>query len=374
MTVTDILTEWSYRCPDGIVDLKDPIKINILNEILKEIGFQETIEEAMSLRNQIIRKLINNSEGKLDFHSRPGRVKNIGNISFEKFQEIAAKTFPESTIMPLEVNNPENPSSSNPAIKFKDEEIIIILGREAPGLQAEKQQVENLNKFIQSIEDEINININDKIYNNIKSAKLAPKNKHADIILEGDENIYIQYKDAKEADGFQQYSGIEKFKDKDIVKDFINKIDISIQNKNKNLDQNKKLDGVEKGKGYKKEIPKTDNLYNQGIFGIGDSEGDKVQIVCIGPIKIEKEGEYYTIKGSTNTLTEGNSIPNDYQPYLGARYASDRNQFGLNHTRFGIYPKKYVTNYDGIDKESTQEKSAQKEPTLEEILFSLRPK
>lgn len=47
MTVTDILTEWSYRCSDGIVDLKDPIKITILNEILKEIGFQETIEEIL---------------------------------------------------------------------------------------------------------------------------------------------------------------------------------------------------------------------------------------------------------------------------------------------------------------------------------------
>ena len=37
MTVIDkILNEWSFRCHDGIVDLNDPIKLSILNEI---IGF-----------------------------------------------------------------------------------------------------------------------------------------------------------------------------------------------------------------------------------------------------------------------------------------------------------------------------------------------
>ena len=37
MNVIDkILEEWSFRCHDGIVDLNDPIKLSILNEI---IGF-----------------------------------------------------------------------------------------------------------------------------------------------------------------------------------------------------------------------------------------------------------------------------------------------------------------------------------------------
>ena len=35
MTVIDkILREWSFRCHDGIVDINDPIKLSILNEIL----------------------------------------------------------------------------------------------------------------------------------------------------------------------------------------------------------------------------------------------------------------------------------------------------------------------------------------------------
>jgi hypothetical protein len=44
MTVIDnILNEWSFRCHDGIVDLNDPIKLSILEEIL---GF--TLDEAKS--------------------------------------------------------------------------------------------------------------------------------------------------------------------------------------------------------------------------------------------------------------------------------------------------------------------------------------
>jgi hypothetical protein len=39
MKVIDkILLEWSFRCHDGIVDLNDPIKMSILNEILDKLG------------------------------------------------------------------------------------------------------------------------------------------------------------------------------------------------------------------------------------------------------------------------------------------------------------------------------------------------
>jgi hypothetical protein len=44
MNITDeILLEWSYRCPDGIVDLNDSKKLDILAKILKEnnIGLEE---------------------------------------------------------------------------------------------------------------------------------------------------------------------------------------------------------------------------------------------------------------------------------------------------------------------------------------------
>ena len=50
MTVIDkILNEWSFRCHDGIVDLNDPAKLSILQEIISEIE----LEEAMLSLNTI---------------------------------------------------------------------------------------------------------------------------------------------------------------------------------------------------------------------------------------------------------------------------------------------------------------------------------
>jgi hypothetical protein len=44
MTAIDkILNEWSFRCHDGIVDINNPIKISILNEILEELDSKQEL-------------------------------------------------------------------------------------------------------------------------------------------------------------------------------------------------------------------------------------------------------------------------------------------------------------------------------------------
>ena len=54
MKVTDeILNEWSFRCHDGIVDLNDPKKLDILEEILKEQDLDEKTARFISnLKNK----------------------------------------------------------------------------------------------------------------------------------------------------------------------------------------------------------------------------------------------------------------------------------------------------------------------------------
>lgn len=48
MKVIDkILNEWSFRCHDGIVDMNDPIKLSILNEVLKEHNLDEQEEQSI---------------------------------------------------------------------------------------------------------------------------------------------------------------------------------------------------------------------------------------------------------------------------------------------------------------------------------------
>ena len=41
IVIDEILNEWSFRCHDGIVDLNDPKKLSILEEIYTEIGLLE---------------------------------------------------------------------------------------------------------------------------------------------------------------------------------------------------------------------------------------------------------------------------------------------------------------------------------------------
>jgi len=83
MKVIDkILLEWSYRCHDGIVDLNDPKKKAILEEILKElnIDFLEQIKEEQ-LEEEITEdsSLASVSQNELE------KLKNVFNN--KKFQE-----------------------------------------------------------------------------------------------------------------------------------------------------------------------------------------------------------------------------------------------------------------------------------------------
>lgn len=50
MNVIDqILVEWAYRCPDGVVDINDPKKIKILSEILNEIDSKQELIDLINI-------------------------------------------------------------------------------------------------------------------------------------------------------------------------------------------------------------------------------------------------------------------------------------------------------------------------------------
>jgi hypothetical protein len=51
--IDNILTEWAYRCPDGIVDLNNPDKVKILFEILKPILKEDIDDDILSMLTNI---------------------------------------------------------------------------------------------------------------------------------------------------------------------------------------------------------------------------------------------------------------------------------------------------------------------------------
>jgi len=57
--IDEILNEWSFRCHDGIVDLNDPIKVSILNEILKEysINLNEDEDNDQKIEDRLLNML-----------------------------------------------------------------------------------------------------------------------------------------------------------------------------------------------------------------------------------------------------------------------------------------------------------------------------
>ena len=57
--IDNILLEWSYRCPDGIVDVNDPKKKAILDQILSEYNIGEIeINEADDLYDKVIKNAL----------------------------------------------------------------------------------------------------------------------------------------------------------------------------------------------------------------------------------------------------------------------------------------------------------------------------
>ena len=87
MNVIDqILSEWSYRCDDGIVDLNNPKKVKVLFEILKPLLTEDIDDEIL---NALIGSDSNTKEKVLKFLKRVGDT--TSNESLEQKVEAQLK-------------------------------------------------------------------------------------------------------------------------------------------------------------------------------------------------------------------------------------------------------------------------------------------
>ena len=77
MNVIDkILLEWSYKCHDGIVDLNDPKKLIILQEMINELE----LEEAMLSLNSIKKRP--DQFTTIFYNEDPFRIRDQGEAQF----------------------------------------------------------------------------------------------------------------------------------------------------------------------------------------------------------------------------------------------------------------------------------------------------
>jgi hypothetical protein len=335
MNVIDkILSEWSFRCHDGIVDINDPIKVSILDEVLNEYGLESFNEMKTSPTNKAIDAILDSfeAEGKLSYHSRPKRIKNIGNISNNSFVDIISNVLDikpeEIKIIPPKDEN--NPSNKNFAFKFPydGKEALIILGGEAAGTDIEEYELKNINKIIEQEGGSINIQVGESIYNNITKAEKIPGHKQADFIFTGDQSLFVQHKDLK---GSQQYSGIYDISNNPEVKAFV-----------EDVRKNTKDGILQPRQNYKRRI-QSDELKTLACYGRGNEFGiNRVQVICFGNISLEKNQDTGNFEIKSPKIFIYPSLPSeDYEPYMYVTYRTGMNQQNIKNARFGFYPEKY---------------------------------
>ena len=92
--IDQILNEWSFRCHDGIVDLNDPIKLSILDEVLSEHGMLSFKEgRKISATNQAIETILNSKyKDKFVPKSTPGRI-GSKTVKSNEFEDIIKDIF-----------------------------------------------------------------------------------------------------------------------------------------------------------------------------------------------------------------------------------------------------------------------------------------
>jgi hypothetical protein len=333
MNVFDkFFTKYGYKFPKGYPDMNNEQDVLLLESILNELGID--LNEAKKSYSEIIKTLLSSAEakGKLDIHSKSQRVKNIGNISNDDFVDILSNVFDVDTknIKILPPKAVGNPSSGNFAFKFpiEDQEITLVLGTEARGINIEDYELNNLNSFIKKNGGSINIKVGKTMYKDITKVEKIPGNKQADFIFIGETNLYIQHKDLKAS---QQLSGVKKLESNPEVKSFVAAV--------------KKVSGgtLQSKMNFKRKVNSLD-LQLEGAYGVGDSFGvDKVQSIMFGNIEIRpsRSGTYFTLYSPVQ-FEYPNPLTGDYALYLFATYRSyGINQQGINNCRVGFYPYKF---------------------------------
>lgn len=122
MDVIDkILLEWSYRCSDGIVDMNNPIKVAILEDIM---GFSLISEASLNPRatSQAIDNIINSEFGKKHNFKKQSVVYRLGNldkISKDQFVDIINNIYDNPKIKIYSPNQSPNPSSKFNMFEFE---------------------------------------------------------------------------------------------------------------------------------------------------------------------------------------------------------------------------------------------------------------
>jgi hypothetical protein len=330
MNVIDkILNEWSYRCHDGVVDINDPIKLSILEEIYTEIGLLEiNVDDLENISKEEDKDIPSRFETLYELVTLLKSQYKLSNDNFKissanELRVLLPKDFPQNRkdFMSDVLQNIPNTKfeegsigarSSLGNLKYKDKVRLVIKsldtqGEKSAGKSNEAFIITDLNKLIDNQPTDIEIVAENKSlsFPNIievidASQSDTTKYAKADLQLVSEDNKVYNIS-LKQDDAIRWESSILRYRD------WFNKFIQKAKNGELGAVGLKEVPGTG-GKKYKLWNIKDDKVIGRVIVkGLPEEDIDEIifgsdnSIVVVrtfSPSDIKKEGDKIIIKAS----------------------------------------------------------------------------
>src|SRR5210317_830361 len=208
------------------------------------------------------------------------------------------------------------------------------------GTEKEDMALADANSNLKSLNEgkPVNLLVNGVIYSDIVGAITVPKTPKADFAFVdkgGSPKIFISHKDGSRPNDFQQYGGLTHSKviNHPEVQSFVEAV------KN-NLEDDSQM---ERGSGFRRRVEDPE-LIRVLVYGVDfksktDYGINNVQVLYQGPLKYQAvSGKLNTFSVSSNHTINNPEVPQEgYYPYFYVTFRTNRNQFGVKDSRFGVY-------------------------------------
>lgn len=344
-----VILEWSIKTGKGYPDIDNEEDIALLESMLGFNLFEQTYRtltwtqlkkktgatpRVNTLYNLIEKsepiELVTGEKVVLKF-KEPEYGEYFKNGDLDKIKEIGGRLINKFPFF-KEKGNPHNVFSffdlaKTPTFGGKGS------GPEHSGLRYEQIAIGQLNDFISTLGEPIDIKLNDTLYENITEVLDIKGTPTADFAFASNKKplIFISHKNGTTPKDFQQYSGFKYFIDKyKEVRDFVQAVAESEYYIDNSLERRTLL--------TRKIV--SDDLKREAVYGFnsGNYGPNNCQLLIQGDIWLEKEDNHYEIKG-TKLISNPDIPQGEYEPVMVVSYRSNMSSMGLTNARFGIYSR-----------------------------------
>jgi len=343
IVIDEILNEWSFRCHDGVVDLNDPKKLSVLNEILNEydlhLNEDNSIDYTKTLNAKEVAKIrkVGGYRGDkvISFvnDKKPFTLKNGNEIVLDFINDEIQDIFAKREYNKLTSNQIVFVDDNSNEYKLEDIVKTADFGGKVKGFST-KHETSALNEFdalIKNILQEnnlesINVKVGNDIYENIIGAVNQPGVPKSDFNLINSNNqpvVFISHKMGGGARSFARWGGfVFAFKERNPeIMQFIQNISEKITNNT-----------FERNASFAQKI-NSQELKNRIAFGKDfgkEFNKNNVQIIIQGKVILIPENNIYVLSGE-NTWLSGQTPEGEFEPVLEAHYRGDFTSLGFKN-------------------------------------------